>query len=387
MQGYEQTHPWLTFSINLSRAPAKLWALLGEANMLSRTISGSPLLPSARERIEHLSLARAMSSAEEIEGESLSEYEIQRLVEGELRVPPSRRYLVQAKENLLDGYQRILSDLGHGVLTTISQENIREYNRIVLDSLVLPGDMTPGAYRTIDSGRGKLFCDPTPAAESEHLLINLCDWLNSNTFLPPPDMTVIYGILKTVVAHLYLTWIQPFQAGNQATTRLLEFSILVSSGMPEVAATLLGVHYSRTRSEYAHQMDLACEPGGKVVPFIVYSIRGFRDILRELSSDIRAEQTVAIRDHHIHEMFRDKTSPADLRRRELALEISRLKHPAPLARLRELTPSIARMYASRTYKTLARDVNDLIGLGLALKTEDGIAADKSGIVSFIRRRS
>ena len=82
MQAYEQTHPWLTFSINLSRAPAKLWALLGEANMLSRTISGSPLLPSARERIEHLSLARAISTTEDIDGESLSDYEIQGLLEG-----------------------------------------------------------------------------------------------------------------------------------------------------------------------------------------------------------------------------------------------------------------------------------------------------------------
>jgi Fic family protein len=85
----------------------------------------------------------------------------------------------------------------------------------------------------------------------------------------------VYAILKAVVAHLYLAWIHPFGDGNGRTARLVEFQILLSSGVPSPAAHLLSNHYNQTRSEYYRQLDRASKSGGELAPFIEYGARGF----------------------------------------------------------------------------------------------------------------
>lgn len=57
----------------------------------------------------------------------------------------------------------------------------------------------------------------------------------------------MYAIFKAVVAHLYLAWIHPVGDGNGRTARLVEFQILLSSGVPSPAAHLLSNHYNQTR--------------------------------------------------------------------------------------------------------------------------------------------
>ena len=43
----------------------------------------------------------------------------------------------------------------------------------------------------------------------------------------PETVICLYGILKAVIAHLYLTWIHPFSKGNARTKNLVGFMLLV----------------------------------------------------------------------------------------------------------------------------------------------------------------
>ena len=56
---------------------------------------------------------------------------------------------------------------------------------------------------------------------------------------------------------------------------------------------------------------------------------------------------------------------AVMRRRQLVLDVSKVKRPVTRAEMRELTPALATAYAGRTSKTLSRDLNaarDELGL-------------------------
>lgn len=378
----EKTHPWITFSINLSRAPAKLWAILGECNALCRYISELPLLPDARESLFNEYLAHSTAAVLAVEGKVLAEDEIKRLITGDLNLPPSKKYLAQESENFIDGIRRILDYAGEADHSELSPEIIKKFNQIILDRLVLSGNVVPGKIRKNDSDNDGEKRKLVPCEDCESLIENLCEWLNSKTFFPPPGMSIVYGILKAVLAHLYLGWIRPFAAGDRRTTYLVESHILVSSGIPPLAASLLSIHYTQTRSEYHRQIKKASRPDGKVLPFIVYAVEGLRDGLHTLIDTVQNLQADALWSHFIHEIFRDKTSPADLRRRELALELSMLSEPVKLSQLKKAVPHSALAYAARTYKTLTRDVNELISMGILEKTPDGVRARKESVRDF-----
>ena len=74
----------------------------------------------------------------------------------------------------------------------------------------------------------------------------MCDWLNSNEWerVFGRNNVILTGIIKAIVAHLYIAWIHPFGDGNGRTARLLELQILLNSNIPTPAAHLLSNHYN-----------------------------------------------------------------------------------------------------------------------------------------------
>jgi hypothetical protein len=113
---YERTHPWLTFSLlELRRSPsAELWGLLGECQSKCEHIAGVPLLPSVAERLHLLYLIKGIKGTTAIEGNTLSEEEIHRFLEGKLDLPPSREYLKQEVENVVNGCRFVWDELACG---------------------------------------------------------------------------------------------------------------------------------------------------------------------------------------------------------------------------------------------------------------------------------
>jgi len=386
MRTFERTHPWISFRLDLSKAPVEFWVLLGEAASKCEHLSNVPLRRSTADRLHRLYLAKGAAATTAIEGNSLTENEVLQAVEGKLKVPPSKEYQKQEVENIIAACNRIGTQVAEGALPAITPEVLRAYNLQVLDALPPNEDVVPGAFRTHSVVVGSVYRG-APAEDCPYLTGRLCEWLAGPDFQPPEGstegMAALFTILKAMVGHIYLAWIHPFGDGNGRTARLLEFHLLLSAGVPSPAAHLLSNHYNQTRAEYYRQLDHASKSGGEVLPFLDYAVRGFVDGLREQLGVVWAQQwDVAWRDY-VQECFQDRNGPSDTRQRHLALDLSTAADWTDVGKVRELTPRLAKAYATKTQKTVQRDLNALQSLELIDRVGRRVRARREVIMSFL----
>lgn len=381
MKTYENTHPWIKFSADLQRANPKLWITLGECQSKCEHIAGVPLRPDTAALLHRLYLAKGILATTAIEGNTLSEEEVLQHLEGKLKLPPSREYLAQEIENIWASCNMITSRIQRGESLELSADAVKEFNRLVLNKLALPQNVVPGQVRTYSVGVARY--RGAPPEDCEYLLEKLCDWLNSEEFAPKPGMEIVYAILKAILAHLYLAWIHPFGDGNGRTARLIEFQILIASGVPAPAAHLLSNHYNQTRTEYYRQLDRASQSGGEILPFLGYTAQGLLDGLKSQIARIREQQWDVTWRNYVHEAFSDKKSPSHIRCRHLTLDLSGKKEPVSLDKLPEISPRLAAAYARKTRKTLSRDLNMLLKMELVIREKTGYRARKELILAFL----
>lgn len=387
MQGAEKreylsSHPWLRFEVDLRPVPFPLWVMLGECQSKCEHLAGVPLQPDVNRELHAVYLAKGVAATTAIEGNTLSEEQVRKQIEGTLTVPPSKEYLKQEVANILEGCNLILSEVASGQVPVLDPARIKMLNRMVLKNLELGNDRAvPGEFR--DHSVGVMDYRGAPARDCEHLVGRLCDWLNRMPF--PKEQEMIGSILKAILAHLYLAWIHPFGDGNGRTARLVEVQILLCSGIPSPAAQLLSNHYNQTRSEYYRQLAAASKSGGDVIPFLMYAGRGFRDGLREQIEHVRQLQWDIAWQNYVHERFERLQSDANLRRKRLLLELSQ-RGEVDVDTIPSLSGAIARDYANRTAKTLSRDLNALEGMGLLGRQGRKVWAMKQMILAFLPTR-
>jgi Fic family protein len=383
MRTYERTHPWITFLLDLRRVDYKLWLDLGEAQSQCEHISGVPLQPLFEGRLLSLYLAKGVQATTAIEGNTLSEQEVLDRIEGRSSLPPSREYLGREVDNIIKGCNEIKDHLMRGGSDDLNAEEIKTFNKIVLEELTLGKEIVPGEIRKHSVGvagyRG------APAEDCEYLLERMCEWLNGNIF-KPKDNRIVFGILRAMMAHLYIAWIHPFGDGNGRTARLLEVKILLASGVPAPAAHLLSNHYNQTRNEYYRQLGIASESKGDVIPFIQYALQGLIEGLRSQLDMIQMQQlSVAWRDF-VYEHFRNKSGSVIDRRRRLVLDLSTFPDPVPLNKLHQVSPRVAESYAGKTLRTIRRDVAALMDIKLIKRKTEGYIANKEIMRAFLPER-
>ena len=382
MRTYEKTHQWLSFKVHLADAPTTLWMLLGEARSKCEHLAGVALRPATAERLHRVYCAKGVLATTAIEGNTLSEEEVAQRLAGKLQLPKSKEYLGKEIDNVVAAMNLVENAVLDGTAATITPEEIREFNRLILKDLDLDEGVMPGEIRTHSVGVGTY--RGAPAEDCEYLLQKLCEWLDSSAFEVKEEIgSVVMGVLKAALAHLYLAWIHPFGDGNGRTARLVEFKILVEAGMPTPAAHLLSNHYNETRTEYYRQLERASKSGGDVLPFIHYAVQGLVDQMREQIQVVRGEQLQIAWRNYVYERFKGRTSAADHRRRELVLALSTQTNPVPRSQLPTLTPILSQEYGNKTLKTLIRDINDLLKEELIRPDGDGYRAAQETILAFL----
>jgi Fic family protein len=360
LRKYEVSHPWLTFSLDLRQLSPRLWIALGEAQSKCQHIAGVPLQPKTAEELHRIYLARGLLATTAIEGNTLTEKEVRDLLDKKLKLPPSRKYLAQEIDAILDGFNGILKEIQNGRVVPLSTQLINTFNRQVLQKLRLADQVVPGQIRKHAVGVGNY--RGAPAEDCEYLLDRLCTWLNSIQAAEGEE--IIYGLIKSIVGHVYLGWIHPYGDGNGRTARLLEAKFLMEAGVPSAAAHLLSNHYNLTRSEYYRQLDQTSKSNGDLRAFMEYAVRGFVDQLREQISMIQEQQLMVSWINYVHEKFGATKTPADRRQRDVVLAMTKKGGAFKTADVKQLDPSIAAQYATKTPKTITRDMNKLKKLGL-----------------------
>lgn len=374
-------HPWVNFQLDLTHVTYKLWMLLGEAFSKCQQIAGTPLLPETAEKLNHVFLVKGVHATTSIEGNTLTEEQIEQQMKKTLVLPPSQQYLQQEVENVLDACAAIKRDIVKQQRIAITVDRIKEFNALVLRKLPLDEEIVPGEFRRFSVGvfnyRG------VPWKDCEKLTSRLSQWLDGGDFeSTEPRMKFALSLLKAVVAQLYIAWIHPFGDGNGRTARLIEFQILAQSGMVSLpAAHLLSNHYNITRARYYSELDRSSKVDDGPIRFFEYACEGFVDGLREQLKVIQEQQLQVTWEKYIQDQFHDRQSPA----------VERLKHilidmPAEFISRREImsvSSRVTREYAIKSEKTLTRDLNLLLRKKLVIRAGTSYKPNRELILAFL----
>ena len=387
---YEHSHPWISFTVDLRRAAARLWSLLGQAVAGCRQIAEAALPPMQAAEMYRLYLSRGARATTAIEGNTLSEAQVRARLDGQLELPLSHEYLGQEVDNILGACERIWQEISRGEAATLSPELLADYNRRVLAGLeehldegVVGGEIP--RHRVAVAGY-----QGAPRGDCAYLLARLCTWLEQEpapaAFAHALDNRIAVGLLQAILAHLYLAWIHPFGDGNGRTARLVEFMLLARSGVPAPTAHLLSNHYNQTRTEYYRQLDRSSRANngrGDPLEFLAYALQGFVDGVREQCDYVGRVQLAIAWEHLVFQTFHaEPATSANARRSTLVLALGTAEHPVSKSQIPELTPALARAYATKTAKTLTRDLNWLRDRALVQRTGSGYRARVDRMHSF-----
>lgn len=378
-------YPWISFKVDLRVLPYTTWVELGECMSKCEHISRIPLTPFVAEEMHKIYLAKGSRATTAIEGNTLSEEEVRDIIDEKLALPPSREYLGQEVDNIIRLCNEITNVVTDGKDFLITSGEISRYNGVVLEKMSHPDHVVPGKFRTYPVVVGGYRAvDHRDVAQ---LMNRLCQWLNGEDFRISGISPVMRGIIKAVIAHLYIAWIHPFGDGNGRTARILEFAILLSSGIPSPTAHLLSNHYNTTRSEYYSQLDSASKKRD-VCGFLSYAIQGFRDGLVEQLEYIFQQVLEISWENFVYETLKrhKQTEKTRKRRTSLVLELSKRTEPMLVDSLVAMSQDTVEAYAKKSHMTLVRDLDELVRLDLVEKTPNGYRAKKNRMRAFLPKR-
>lgn len=361
-------YPFLTFDYDTSKLSPDIWLMFGEAISKCQHLAGVPLKPHAAAELASVFLARGVRATTAIEGNTLSEEEVQQIVDkGTAGVSESRAYLEREVQNVLGEIRAIDSALKEGVRLPISIDRLCDLNGQVLAGIPDKPEVVPGRLREHNVTAGTYLAPPHEQVRplSEHFVVWLDKLRGQVNAASKPEDRFVNAVLSAILAHLYIAWIHPFGNGNGRLARLVEVQILSESGVvPLVATNLLSDHYNKTRNAYYLALDAARRDIGS---FVRYALRGFVDELRQQIDIVRQESLRIHWESYVYEVFRGMpNTEARDRQRDLALSLPAGVIVSPEG-VTELTPSLARRYAVAGQRIPARDLNELVRMNLFVK--------------------
>lgn len=339
--------------------------ILGECDAYVKALTDIPLKPEYRDRLLRVALIKGAQATTAIEGNTLSEKEIEKIEEG-WRLPPSKEYLEVEVKNILEAFNTLLREIVYeGNVRIITPDLIKEFHSMIGKNLGEHLDAIPGKFRNDNRMVGPYLTPDYKYVPS--LIEKLCSWLIKE-FHYDKGQDFPISVIESIITHVYIEWIHPFGDGNGRTGRLFEFYILLRAGLPSIVSHILSNFYNQTRSEYYRQIDNARKKRD-LSEFIKYAIRGFRDGLKENLTVIQESQFAIFWHNYIYETFSDikYTKLASFKRkRDLILQMP-INKEFSVDDILLLTPDVAKKYASLKRATVLRDLKELQNIELLVK--------------------
>lgn len=359
--------------------------LLGSCDAIVNIMCQLPLQPEHRQRMLLVSLVKGAQATTAIEGNTLTDEEVQKVSSG-ASLPPSKQYQEREVRNILDAMNGLVNDLaGGGAIRLVSPELIREFHLAVGKELGEHFDAVPGQFRTDER-----FVGPYKCPRGQHvvpLVDRLCEWLKREFQFAASAQTFSQAVIQAIVTHVYIEWIHPFGDGNGRTGRLLEFYILLRSGNPDIASHILSNHYNDTRSEYYRQLDHASKTRD-LTAFLRYAIQGYHDGLRAVLGAIRENGIQTAWVNLVYNRFAETPyhkRTVFKRRRRLALALPANVDLRP-EQVLTLTPELAREYGGLSPRSLWRDLDELVRMKIVTTTGGAIRANYDLLTPHMARR-
>lgn len=223
-----------------------------------------PVDPAHLEWFRHRAWVRTVHGTTKIEGNSLTDLEVEDLLGGTSPRVPRREALeiIGSRSSLI-----FVDELQEGV--PLDEPVIREIHRRVLDGidpLLTPGEYRRGENRVIDAQGRTIFAGP-PSGDVPSLMRDLGQWLRSgHDHLEPAA--------GAAVAHLEFVAIHPFNDGNGRTARGICRLMLRRGGLDFGGLVSLDGQLDRERIDYfaaiAGATGRTYAPGYDATPFATY---------------------------------------------------------------------------------------------------------------------
>lgn len=378
------TYPHLLFSNHWEITPAARYEL-GQCDAIISAICEMPIRPEHHDRLLRVSLIKGAQATTAIEGNTLSEAEVEQVAQGE-SLPPSKEYQQIEVRNILEAMNALLQEVAfEEQQQLITPDLILRFHRMIGRDLGEHFDAAPGRFRADQRIVGPYRCPDY--RDVPELVDRLCEWLRGQFKYSSGHQTFADAVIQAIVTHVYIEWIHPFGDGNGRTGRLLEFYILLRAGNPDIASHILSNFYNLTRPEYYRQIDKASRER-KLTSFLGYAIEGFRDGLLETLGTIQQSQFETAWRSFVHDQFADRKyrkKTVFKRRRELMLSFPTSGEFA-LADIPLLTPEIARVYGQLSERTLKRDLEILEEMNLIADSGSGYRANRDALRFRLARR-
>ena len=168
---------------------------LGECEALLKAICNTPLRPDNHKAMLGVALVRGAQATTAIEGNTLTDEEIEQIRAGQKNLPPSREYQEREVDNILKALSTIMDELAtdqhYGEVTT---SLIKRFHVMVGDGIGENFDATPGQLR-----RRNVTVGPYRAPSFEtvpEMLEEFCGWIEKE--FPSQDSTFENIILKAI---------------------------------------------------------------------------------------------------------------------------------------------------------------------------------------------
>ncbi len=383
------SHPWIDFLTHSDKYAAKTWLLLGEASSKIEHLSRAALRPDIAQKLLQITLIKGIQATTAIEGNTLSEREIQDHLSGLKPVPPSREYLGQEVANVRDALNQAMREALATPQTRLTTEEVCQFNEMVLRNLDHEDHVEPGHFRLAAVGVSDYL--GAPAEDVEFLTDRLCHWINEMD-TPSGGHQYSFALIRAILAHLYIAWIHPFGDGNGRTARLVEWKILVASGVPQPAAHLLSNFYNKTRTQYYRELAKASKIGHPA-SFVHYAVAGFVDEIRAQLEEVWEQHYDLTWRAVLHDAYPEEDGKVANRKRHLLIDLadhgiideSRAISPKQLGRIGLLR--FGADYGRLSNQTLSNDLADMLTEGFLANTHDGrVYAQRSKVLAFLPAR-
>lgn len=378
-----EKYPHIQFKKHWKLSPTCLYKI-GECSALIEAISRLPIQPDYHQVLLNVSLRKGARATTAIEGNTLTEREIEIIQKGQ-SLPPSKEYQEIEVKNILAALNKLLNEVvNKNKISMITPNLLKRFHKMVGKGLGKHFDAIPGKLRTdqriVGTYRAPDHEDVVPLVE------RFCKWLKEE-FHFGKSQHFIDSVIQAIVTHVYIEWIHPFADGNGRTGRLVEFYVLLRSGTPDIASHILSNFYNDTRPEYYRRLDEACKTQ-KLTSFIEYAVQGYRDGLIETLEIIRASLFEISWQKLIYDSFANKKyvkKKAFKRKRDLILQLPTDKE-LTLEEIVLINPKIARNYASLSERTVDRDLKELQEMKLIVKHDDKYRANVNLLRHMIARK-
>jgi len=268
-----------------------LTAALDDVERRRWLFANLPLDPVHRGWLRHRAWVRSVHGSTRIEGNALSDLEVDRLLDGVggKALPRKDALEVLGTRSALE----LVDELAARPDVELDQSVVREIHRRVLDGqsdLLTPGEYRRGENRVVGAD-GEIIVTTPPSGDVPELMRELVSWVSDHADVPLP--------ILAAMGHLELVAIHPFNDGNGRTARAISRLLLVRGGDALDGLASLDAHLDTHRSDYFAAIRASIgqgyDPGYDATPFVLFFLGAITRAADHLLARLRSLGEVQIK--------------------------------------------------------------------------------------------